>query len=546
MARLTGGEALVKSLLAHGLDTLYALPGVQLDAFFNALHDEGDRLHVIHTRHEQGAGYMALGHALATGGIGAYAVVPGPGLLNTFAALATAYSTGARVLCLSGQVPSAQIGRGTGMLHEVPAQLAMMQNLTKWAARINHPGEAPGQVAEAFRQLRSGRPRPVGLEMAPDQLEAAADMRLAEPQPLPPQQAPDEDALREAAKLLAGAEAPLIVVGGGAQHAGEEVRELAEQLQAPVSAYRMGKGVLSDEHPLSVSDPVGRQFWAEADVVLAVGTRLQQHRMTWGTDADLKVIHIDIDGAELNRIAAPTIGIAADARQALGILLRELGRAGNRTRPGRQEAVRERKAAMRARMEREFAPQMAYLDALRAALDPGGILVDELTQVGYVGRLAWPAYEPRTYISAGYQGTLGWGLATSIGVQVGRPERQVLSINGDGGFMYNVQELATAVQHNVPLVCVVFNDNGYGNVRRMQEELYGGRVIGSDLRNPDFVKLAESFGAAGYRAESPQELTEALKDAFRHGGPALVEAPVGKMSDPWALIRGERVRPRQN
>ncbi len=542
MARLTGGQALVKSVIANGVDTLFALPGVQLDHFFNALHDEGNAIRVINSRHEQGSAYMALGQAMATGGVGAYAVVPGPGVLNTLSALATAQSAGARVLCLTGQIPSAHIGRGFGMLHEIPDQLGTLRGLTKWADRIDHPTSAPAAVAEAFRRLLGGAPGPVALEMALDLLADSAEVGpIAAHEPLPP--APlDEEAVDRAATLLGEAAAPMIFVGGGIFGAEDELRALAEMLQAPVVANRMGRGALDDAHPLSVTSPVGHALWAEADVVLAVGTRLQPQRMNWGMDRDLKLIHVNTNPVELKRIATPEVALASDAKATLAALLDPVAKR-NRARPPRGEEIAAMKAAMRADFEASLGPQMGFVGALRRALDPDGVLVCDLTQVGYVSQAAFPVHRPRGFISSGYQGTLGYGFATALGVKVARPDVQVLSINGDGGFMYNVQELATAVKEGIGVVAVVFNDSAYGNVLRMQHELHDGRVIASDLHNPDFVALAESFGARGYRAETPAALEEALADAFRHGGPALVDVPVGPMPSPWGLLMPGRVRP---
>ncbi len=541
MTRLTGGQALVKSVAAGGVETLFALPGVQLDHLFNALHDEGNAIRVINSRHEQGAGYMALGQAMATGGIGAYAVVPGPGVLNTLSALATAQSAGARVLCLTGQIPSAHIGRGLGMLHEVPDQLATLRSLTKWAARIDHPAAAPSIVAEAFRQLEGGAPGPVALEMALDLLADSAEVDGPAPLAPVPTAPVDMNGVRRAAELLGAAHRPLIVVGGGVFGAEAPLRELAEMLQAPVVANRMGRGALPDTHPLSVTAPVGHRLWAEADVVLAVGTRLQPQRMNWGLDDELALIHINTNPVELKRISTPAVAMASDADATLRALVAEVP-ARNRARPSRSDEIGTLKSEMRATFEAELAPQMAYVDALSRALDPAGVLVADLTQVGYVCQAAFPVHRPRGFISSGYQGTLGYGYATALGVKVARPDVPVLSINGDGGFMYNVQELSTAVKAGIGVVAVVFNDSAYGNVLRMQRELHDGRVIASDLRNPDFVALAESFGAAGYRAETPEALEAAITDAFAQGGPALIDVPVGPMVSPWPLIAPGRVR----
>jgi acetolactate synthase-1/2/3 large subunit len=540
---MTGGQALVKSIIDHGVDTIFGLPGVQLDWFFNALHDEGNNIRVINSRHEQGVAYMAHGYAQSTGQVGAYAVVPGPGLLNTTAALSTSLAANVPVLCVTGQIPSAYIGRGHGMLHEIPDQLGVLRGLTKWAARIDHPTDAPAKVAEAFRQLRTGRPQPVAMEMGLDQMAQRCDVELlpaAKDYSRPPV---DEDAVAKAAALLAKAEKPMIFIGSGAMAVGEAIRELAEMLQAPVVANRTGRGILSDRHYLSLTQTAGHRLWAEADVILAVGSRLQVPRMNWGTDDEMKIIHVDIDPVEIKRVNTPDVPIVGDAQDVVPALIAAV--AGQLdARPSREDEMTALKAEMTALWQDRLAPQMGWIKVLREALDDDGIYVDELTQVGYVSRMAWPVYRPRSYLTSAYQGTLGCGLAVAIGAKIANPDKQVLSINGDGGFMYNVQELATAVKYNVAVVAIVYADGAYGNVRRMQQNLYDGRVIASDLTNPDFVQLAESFGCAGYRAETPEEMAEVLPEAFKQSGPAVIEVPFGPTPDPWATIMPPRNRPR--
>ena len=302
MTRMTGGGALVEMLRRNGVDTMFALPGVQNDALFVAFYDAGEAFRVIHTRHEQGAAYMAYGYARSSGKTGAYAVVPGPGLLNTTAALSTAYATNTPVLCISGQIPSDLIGRGFGLLHEIPDQLGILQTLTKWAARINHPTQAGKRVNEAFRQMRDGRPRPVALEMPLDVMALETEVVLPETEPTPAVTLPDPELIEKAAAWLADAKKPLLFVGGGAIGAAEEVLAIGEMLQAPVVSYTGGKGIVSDRHYLAQSAAAGHELWRDADVVLAVGTRLHQPQVRWGIDADLKLIRIDIDPTEITRI----------------------------------------------------------------------------------------------------------------------------------------------------------------------------------------------------------------------------------------------------
>jgi acetolactate synthase I/II/III large subunit len=375
----------------------------------------------------------------------------------------------------------------------------------------------------------------------PDMLEARAEVELSAPLPLDPAPALDEDAIARAADLLAKAEHPVIFVGGGAIGASNEVRALAERLTAPVVAYRRGRGVLDDRHPLAHALPGGNVLWRSADVVLAVGTRLQMQLANWGIDDKMKLIKVDIDSEELARIRTPDIGIAGDAARVLARLaehLRDLAP----MRPDRLERSRALKERIAAELSAAIAPQLAYLRAIRDVLPDDGVFVDELTQVGYCARTAYETRKPRTFISSGYQGTLGWGVATALGVKHALGDVPVIAISGDGGFMFNVQELSTAVRHRIPLVTVVFNDGAYGNVRNMQRSLHGNRLIGTDLANPDFVRLADSFGITGKRAGNPEALRKALEQTLAANEPALIEVPVGDMPSPWPFIDLPKVR----
>jgi acetolactate synthase I/II/III large subunit len=539
MPRLNTAEAVVTSLLANGIDTLFCVPGVQNDVLLDAFYQAKERIRIIHTRHEQGAAYMALGAAMATGKPSVYAVVPGPGFLNSTAALSTAYACNAPVLALTGQIPHEHIGRGHGFLHEIPDQLGVMRSLTKWAQRIAVPHEAPDLIDEAFRQLRSGRPRPVALECALDVWPRVADMHqngAARGMEVPI----DGSAIEAAAKLLCAAQRPLIIVGGGAQHASAQVAALAGMLQAPVAAGQMGFGVLDSRHPLSINLQVAHKLWRDADVVLAVGTRLHVQQMNWGVDAGLSIIRVDIDPEEIARFRPPAVGIVGDSADVLARLT-ETMRGRLPARASREQEVQRARAAFAAESA-VLAPQLEYLKAIRAALPEHGIFVDEVTQLGHAARFGYPVYHPRTFITPGYQGTLGWGYATALGVKVARPQCPVVSISGDGGFMFNVQELATAVRHDIAVVAVVFDDGAYGNVKRAQEMRYGNRLIAWDLANPDFVYLAESFGLNATRVTAPGELTEALVEAFEADEPRLIHVPVGPMPDPWRFVHLPRVR----
>ena len=536
MAQLTGGQAMVQSLKKHGVDTMFVLPGVQLDNIFDALYDEQDSIKLYHTRHEQATSYMADGYARTTGKPGVCLVVPGPGLLNAMAGLSTAYATNSPVLCIAGQIQSELIGVGRGVLHEIPHQLEMMASVTKWAARVDSAEDAPALVREAFQRMLSGRPRPVHLEMSPDIMGKVGEVSLLDPAEIKVETG-DPDKLEAAAKALGESKKPVIFVGGGVMDATEELLALAEMVEAPVVMSSNGRGAVSSRHYLAQNMLVGRELWKDADVIFAVGTRMAQPLGQWGADPEWTLIQMDADAEEIGRNHPPTIGIVANAKAGLSELVERVGKYN-----GKRESREDELSALKGRFDdilHEIQPQAAFAGAVRAALPDDGVLVAESTQVGYWSSNGFPVYEPRTYLTSGYQGTLGYGFATALGAQVGNPDKRVVSINGDGGFMYTQPELATAKQFNIPVVAIVFNDGAYGNVKAIQRTRYGGREIASTLENPDFVKLADAFGVAGYRAESPEQLRDVLKDAFAQDGPALIDYPTAPMPMVRMMSRGK-------
>lgn len=534
--KMTGGEAIVQSLLKHDVDTFFGIPGVQTYALFDALHEASSQIKVVGSRHEQATAYMAMGYAKSTGKTGVFSVVPGPGVLNASAAICTAYGVSAPILCVTGEVPSEFIGSGKGHLHELPDQLATLRTLTKWAARIDHPAQAPALVAEAFHQMTSGRPRPVALEMPWDVFGSSAAVDLIDPGAAPAQIQPDGDLLEKAAALLKGARNPMIMVGSGAQHASAEVLALAEHIQAPVVSWRGGKGIVADDHYLGFNCADGFKRWAETDVLIGIGSRLELQWFRWPNQPPgLKIINIDIDPMQMTRIK-PAIGIVGDARTSASGLLEALQRGG-----AAHASRREEFESLKAATQQEIGciqPHIDYLRVIRKVLPRDGFFVEEICQAGFTALYGFPVYVPRGFVTAGHQGTLGFGYSTSLGVKVGNPNRAVISISGDGGFMFGVQELATAIQHGINVISIVFNNNAFGNVLRDQQQRFNGHVIGAELVNPDFVKLAESFGMAGYRVNSPPDLQKVLEKALAADAPALIEVQVDRRTEesPWRFL----------
>lgn len=528
MARMTGGEALVKQLHREGVRVVFGLPGVQLYGVMAALREQPD-IRFIQTRHEQATSYMADGYARAGGKVGTALVVPGPGLLNAAAGLNTAYACSSPVFMLSGQVPKSQIGKDIGVLHEVNDQLDCIRPITKWRRRVLEVAEIPAAVRAAMHQLTSGRPRPVEIEMPPETMEDEGEAVMLDPvRPVRPS-APAADVSR-AVDLLVAAQRPVIYAGGGVVlgEASEALSALAEYLQAGVITSAEGKGAINENSELALGATVWpqspvRNHLLQADVILAVGTRFALAV----PKPDQQVIHIDIDPDEIGRNHRKTLGLVGDARATLETMV-EAVRAATPARSSRKaeyQALRTETAALAQE------PQGSILKSLRAGTPENAILVAGMTQIGYYSRPFWPTYEGRTYLTSSYSGNLGFEYPVALGAKVACPNRPVIAVIGDGGFMYNVQELATAVQQKINVVAIVFNDNAYGNVARDLDEWWGG-AYGAALHNPDFMKLTDAFGVHGMRAKDPGEVGSLVRDAIQLDRPVLIEVPVGRMPTP--------------
>jgi len=465
-------------------------------------------------------------------------VVPGPGVLNAGAAMLTAYGANEPVLCLTGQVPTAFLGKGRGHLHEMPDQLATLRTFVKWAGRIEYPDAAPALVSRAFQEMLSGRRGPVALEMPWDVFTQRTEVGAAKPFDPFPAPRPDPERVKAAAALIASSKTPMIFVGSGAIDAADEILELAELIDAPVVAFRSGRGIVSNAHELGLTMAAAYRLWPNTDLMIGIGTRLELTTMTrWPfRPGGLKSIRIDIDPSEMRRFM-PDAAIIADAQAGTDALLAAARKQGYARTRGRRAVIREASASALQEIQK-VQPQMAYLNILREVLPENAIVTDELSQVGFASWYGFPIYQPRTFISSGYQGTLGSGFPTALGAKVAHPDRPVVAITGDGGFMFGVQELATAVQFGIGVVTLVFNNNAYGNVRRDQIQRFDGRVVASDLVNPDFVKLAESFGVNAARVTSPEAFRPALEKALADGGPYVIAIEVPRDSEvsPWAFI----------
>jgi acetolactate synthase I/II/III large subunit len=534
--QLTGGQALARQLVLEGITDLFGVPGVQLDWAVDGLREVSNRIRYVVTRHEQAASYMADGYARTTGRIGACMVVPGPGLLNAMAGLATAYACNSRVLAIVGNIHSPAIGKGYGLLHEVRNQSAILGCVTKWQAQPSTPAHIPAAVREAVKALRSGRPQPVGLEIAPDVLAASGDVALIDPPADEDDRPrPDPAGIEQAAALIAQSRFPVIYAGGGVLAAGAAaaLQALAEQLVIPVVLSENGRGAMSDRHPLTLNSLGGRAVFAHADVALIVGSRFADTTFglpSWQSPG-IRYVWLNADPDAWRAPRSAEVGIVGDARLGLEALAAALPR----RKPARDinlDKVRD----WANEQARTAEPQMSYIKALRAAIPDDGILVSELTQVGYLARTMYPVYAPGTFVTPGYQGTLGYGFPTALGAAAGNPGRAVVSINGDGGFGWAMAELATLRKYDLGVAVVVFADGHFGNVRRFQEDQFGA-TYEVDLRNPAFDRLAAAFDVPFARADSPDALQRVLDRATSERTPILIEAPVGPMPSPWGLMR---------
>ena len=540
MPQMTGSQALIRSLAREGVEVIFGLPGIQIHHAFDALYHEPS-VRLVLVRHEQAAAYMADGYARTTGRVGVGLVVPGPGALNATAGLGTAYATCSPVLLISGQMESESLGKRRGALHEVEDQLDVFRPITKWCSRTTRAEEIPQLVHTAMRHLCTGRPRPVEIEIPWDVLPATADTELLEREVFP-KQPPDPAKSKQAAELLAQARFPFIWVGGGAREAdlSAELLELAQALNAPVITTPQGKGAIPEDHPLSLGSFCFGHDSADlalprADVILAVGTRLFPSSTVRGTlQSHQKLVQIDSDPDEVGRNFPPEIGITADGRLGLQALLADLGGKTHSSQWAKGEVAAMRQ--QRYQEMKEVAPsQVRIIETIRRELEDDAIVVSGITEIGYWSHGVFPVRRPRSYITAGYFATLGYAFPTALGAKVGNPQRQVVAISGDGGFMYGASELASAVQEGINLVALVFNNGTLGASYADQKHNFGGRIFGTKLHNPDFARLAEAHGALGMKVAGPEDLGDALSSALRAQRPVVIEVSIPNLGPPFHI-----------
>ncbi len=541
MVMMSGGEALAKSLVGEGVEVVFGVPGIQIYGIVAALRDEPG-IRMVTTRHEQATTYMADGYARASGKPGVALVVPGAGLYNAAPGLANAYSRSTPVLLIAGQVPRGAIGKNLGAVHEIADQPGAVRSVTKWQAQASRPRDVPDAVFEAFRQMRTGRPRPALLEMPPEAGVEREEVQMRNPARIS-RIVPSPEDLREAARAIARSNIPLIYAGGGVARsdAEESLVKLAEATNIPVVTSSGGKGVIPDSHPLSYGScfsPRGErqemnqlfEVMQSADVVIGIGARFSLGNPAGEAST---LVNINIDDAELTRHQANTIPLHGDARATIEALLPLLVEAGAAERPSPAEAVSAARNLIAYFDIRLREPQYPAIEAMRKGIPQDAFTVWDVTQFSYYARTHWQVDHPKTYIDSGYSFNLGYAFPTALGVKVARPDRPVVCITGDGGFMFNSSELSTAIQYGINTVTVVFRNDSYGNVARDLDEAFGG-AYGTDLHNPDFVRFTESFGAVGMRADDPLELETLIPRALEWEAPVIIDVPFGEMPIPRA------------
>lgn len=523
----SGAHALIEALLAEGVDALFGIPGVATLAVYDAFLDH-PALRPIGVRHEQGAVFMADGYARASGRVGVALTSAGPGALNTLTAMATAHNDSVPVLHIVNENPASVRRKGRGYFHDLSDQYGIFRPVTDFGVQVTLADEIPAAVHRAFDALRNRRPRPAIVEIAGEALAAETDVELANAavrRPRPPERA-DVDA---AATLLASATRPVIWAGGGvvASGASEQLLRLAEWCGAPVLTSQAGKGSFPSDHPLHVGNwaneqPV-RELISRSDLMVAVGTRFSYFPTgAWSLRLPERLVQIDIDPTEIGRNYPVTTGIVADASLGIAALLERLTALEYDGRPPRHDEVAAALEKIRAAVGHPV--ELDVLRQVRDALPQSARVFNDPTTLAFWARSAWPAFGPRTWFVPSGFGTLGYALPAAIGASVADPGEVSVAIIGDGGVMFTIQDLMTAVQESISVVVIVFNDEGYGVERRHQDHLYG-RHSGVDITPPDFVALARAFGAKGMFVEDLSAVRVAIEEAIDIGGPVVIEVP---------------------
>ena len=524
----TGADILVEGLVGWGVRHLFGMPGSHSTAIYDAIGRNGT-IGTTLIRNEQAGAFAADGYARVTGGPGVVCTTAGPGATNALTGVAECWADSVPILLLAGQVNSDALDRECGNYHEIDLE-GIFRPVTQWCGTVRMHDDIPRFLGKAFQAMTWGRPRPAAIFLPQDLMRMACPHATMVPAfPHRPEPAVPADAILRAAEILAQAERPLILAGGGALWSGaaDAVELLARKLAAPVVTTLNGKGLLDERNPVSFGharSARGRHLWPHADAVLAVGCRFTEVMTDWRRMTPPKnLIQIDLDPEQIGMNHPVVVGIVADARTALEALVTALE-------PTRQHdgwgKLREDAWAARP-------PKPEWLiDALREAL-PGDVPVfTDACEMGYRMQADWPAHGQRRFFYPSNYITLGWAFPAAIGAAVALAGTPVLSVSGDGGFVMTAQELATAVRYRLRVIALVHNDSTYGAIKNIQKRAHGERYLDVELNNPDFVQLASAYGVPGNRVHAPDELQKAVRGALDRDGPTLIEVP-----DEWRFLR---------
>jgi len=528
MVRLTGGKALVRCLENKGVKVVFGMPGVNVLHVYDALYDSSIR-HVL-VRHEQSAAFMADAYARVTGKVGVCLTTAGPGLTNAVTGLATAYSDSISVLILGGEVLSNLVGKGKGALHEID-QMSISRPVTKRNYCILNVADVPPVIQQALDDSEGGRPRPVYVGLPEDLLETTYDFRFHEEKTYVEKESTADDKSTEAAsRILYQSHFPVILAGGGVitAEASPELIQIAELLSAPVVTTVNGAGSMPSDHPLflgrSRATGVVDEVFQRADVMLAVGTRFSSMSMRhWTLKVPENLIHVDIDQQVLGKNYTTKVSIQGDAKSILKQIFGKLGAMPEVDRSDWRKKAEELKTSACRKLESAYPTEVSLVMDIRNALERDAIITADTTILSYWMQRILPVYAPRTFLYPSGYVAMGYALPAAIASKIAFPKKQVIAVCGDGGFMMTCQDLATAVENKANIPIVLCNNGGFGILRHIQRQDFGERYIAVDLRNPDFVKLAESFGAEGLIVESPDQIGSSLREAFQADRPTILE-----------------------
>jgi len=528
------GEALMHLLVAYGVDTVFGIPGEHTLELYRGIAASGVK--AVAPRNEQGASFMADGYARVTGKPGVCTLITGPGVTNAATGIGQAFADSIPMLIISSANDSQSLGKGWGRLHETTDLCAITRPITAFSVMVNHPSELPGHVAKAFALFSAQRPRPVHIAIPIDVMEMTVTEDWS-PQVVPNLPMPSGVSFSDATALLASSQQTVMVVGGGCQRASTEVTKLAELLNVGVIASNAGKGVISDENPLSLGggiiSPAIQDYLAKADVVLAIGTELgEADSFIYDLPINGKVIRIDIDSARFSDAFPADVAIYGDARAACTKLIEALESlevvTASLDAVSVLNSVREQQTSDYTEVERQH---IKLLDILRDELPDDGIIFGDIAQVVYTGTAAMKTWLPRTWFYPAGFGTLGCALPDAIGAKLALPNRKIVALVGDGGFMFTVNELATAVEESLSIPIIIWHNHSYAMIRDGMVKR-GIPEIGINPVAPNFEKLAAAFGCPGENVANESQFRESLNNAFNHDGPSVI---IVSENDRWLV-----------